>query len=201
MIKFTERLDKAIRISAWAHERAHEHRKGGDIPYIIHPYGVMIIASEVTDDENTLIACLLHDVLEDVPKNIYDVELMKKDFGEKVTSIVLDVTKVENINDWYEVSKNYLNHLETKACSEAIIVSASDKIHNLASTLFDYNQVGDKVWDRFTTKNSSDQLWWYSSVLEVIKKRKAPIELIEKLSSEIESLVNITSKNFNIDIN
>lgn len=51
MINVTSRLDKAIRRAAWAHEQAGQHRKGTDVPYIVHPSGVMIIASNVTDDE------------------------------------------------------------------------------------------------------------------------------------------------------
>ena len=188
MINFTKRLDKAIRISAWCHEQAHGHRKGGDIPYIIHPYGVMLIASNVTDNEDTLIACLLHDVLEDVPRSIYDENKMRADFGDNVTKIVMDVTKDSTLNNWYGTSKAYLHHLEFEACDEAIVVSASDKIHNLESTLFDYEDIGDKLWDRFTTKNLSDQIWWYESVYGVLIKRLCSDVLTNKLDHLINSL-------------
>ena len=188
MINFTKRLDKAIRISAWCHEQAHGHRKGGDIPYIIHPYGVMLIASNVTDNEDTLIACLLHDVLEDVPNSIYDENKMRADFGDNVTKIVMDVTKDSTLNNWYGTSKAYLHHLEFEACDEAIVVSASDKIHNLESTLFDYEDIGDKLWDRFTTKNLSDQIWWYESVYGVLIKRLCSDVLTNKLDHLINSL-------------
>ena len=62
MINYTERLDKALRKAAWSHEQQGQHRKGSDIPYIIHPVGAMMIASNATDDEDILIACLMHDV-------------------------------------------------------------------------------------------------------------------------------------------
>jgi len=188
LINFTKRLDKAIRISAWCHEQAHEHRKGGDIPYIIHPYGVMLIASNVTEDEDTLIACLLHDVLEDVSKSIYDEDKMRVDFGDRATNIVKDVTKDSALKDWYGVSSAYLHHLEFEASDEAIIVSASDKIHNLESTLFDYEDIGDKLWERFTTKNLSDQIWWYESVYKVVSKRRAPKYLLDELARNIKDL-------------
>jgi len=188
LINFTKRLDKAIRISAWCHEQAHGHRKGGDIPYIIHPYGVMLIASNVTNNEDTLIACLLHDVLEDVPKSIYDENKMRADFGDNVTKIVMDVTKDSTLNNWYGTSKAYLHHLEFEACDEAIVVSASDKIHNLESTLYDYEDIGDKLWDRFTTKNLPDQIWWYESVYGVLIKRLCSDELTNKLDHLINSL-------------
>ena len=64
MINYTERLDKALKVSAWAHEQQKQHRKGTDIPYIIHPVGAMIEASNATEDEDTLISCLLHDILD-----------------------------------------------------------------------------------------------------------------------------------------
>lgn len=194
MITLTERLDKALRTSSWAHEQAGEHRKGGDIPYIIHPFGVMIIASEVTDNEDTLIACLLHDILEDVPSHIYDEHKMITDFGENVTSIVKDVSKDMDINDWREASESYLKNLETKASDEAIIVSASDKIHNVLSTIIDYEKIGDDIWDIFTTKNVDDQLWWYDSILNVLKQRSAPTLLVEKLNTYITKLRKISNK-------
>ncbi len=188
MINYTERLDGALRKAAWAHEKAEQHRKGSDIPYIIHPVGVMIIASNVTDDEDILIACLMHDVLEDVDSSIYSETDMRKELGNRVVSIVLDVTKDSEEKDWHARSKAYLHHLEPEACNEAVIVSSSDKIHNLKSILTDHAIQGDDLWQRFTTKNSSDQLWWYESILSVIIKRKAPTSLIEGLAKEVETL-------------
>lgn len=68
--------------------------------------------------------------------------------------------------------------LEHKASDEAVIVSASDKIHNLLSILTDHTTHGDDLWwENFTTKSSADQLWWYESILEVITKRGVPAEL------------------------
>ncbi len=188
MINYTERFDKALRKAAWAHEQQKQHRKGSDIPYIIHPVGVMMIASNVTDDEDILIACLMHDVLEDVDSTIYDEAMMREDFGVRVVTIVKDVTKDDDKKVWRERSKAYLHHLEYKACEQAVIVSASDKIHNLLSVLVDHSTYGDDIWARFTTKSSADQLWWYESILRVIKKRQAPLILIEDLTAKVESL-------------
>ncbi len=188
MINFTPKLDSAIRISAWAHEQEGQHRKGGDIPYIIHPFGTMLIASNVTDDEDILIACLLHDVLEDVDDSIYDEQNITKDFGPLVVAIIKDVTKDKTIKDWHKQSESYLHHLEFEASIEAVIVSASDKTHNLMSTVEDHKIHGDNLWDRFSTKNGADQLWWYESVYKVVVKRKIAPSLEQQLSSLIEQL-------------
>jgi len=188
MINYTDRLDSALRKAAWAHEKQDHHRKGSDVPYIIHPFGVMVIASNVTEDEDILIACLMHDVLEDVDVSIYDENTMREDFGNRVVAIVKDVTKDENEKDWHDRSKAYLNHLEHKASDEAVIVSASDKIHNLLSILTDHATHGDDLWGRFTTKSSADQLWWYESILEVITKRGVPAELRDQLEGHVNTL-------------
>ncbi|MEO8863220.1 MAG: HD domain-containing protein [Candidatus Saccharimonadales bacterium] len=194
MINYTQRLDSAVRKAAWAHEQAKQHRKGSDVPYIIHPVGTMIIASGATDDEDTLIACLMHDVLEDVSANIYSESDMKQQFGENVVKIVKDVTKNDGIADWHDRSRAYLNHIEHEACDEAVIVSASDKIHNLLSVIADYEVSGDKLWDIFATKSSADQLWWYESILAVITARNVPTILSSRLAEQIETLKSMIKK-------
>ena len=188
MIKYTKRLDDAIRKAAWAHEQAGQHRKGGDLPYIIHPIGVMMIASNVTENENVLIACLMHDILEDVSSSIYDEKDMREDFGDNVVAIVKDVTKDDSIDDWHERSRAYLEHLQNLASDEVVIVSTSDKIHNLLSILTDHETHGDDLWNRFTTKSAQDQLWYYKSILDVVKKRSVVKELSNQLAEQIETL-------------
>jgi (p)ppGpp synthase/HD superfamily hydrolase len=171
MINWTQRLDKAVRVAARAHERQGQHRKGTDIPYIVHPFGVMVIAANVTDDEDVLVACLLHDILEDVSPEIYSEQNMRQEFGERVLAMVKDVSKDEAIADWHERCAAYLENLENRASEQSLIVSAADKIHNLRSMIIDYREVGDMLWQRFSTGSSKDQLWWYESVLKVIEKR------------------------------
>lgn len=194
MIEFTERLDKALRMAARAHEKQGQYRKGSDIPYIIHPVGVMLIANQATDDEDTLIACLLHDVLEDVDPEIYGEGDIKSDFGQHVVDIIKDVTNSPDIMDWHENRKAYLHHLEHEACEEAVIVSASDKTHNLTATITDYRDVGDDIWQRFTTKNYDDQVWWYESVLAVVSKRKPGSLFNDELAARIAELKQLRAE-------
>jgi len=194
MINYTNRLDSAIRRAAWAHEQQHQHRRDTDIPYIIHPFGVMIVASGFTGNENTLIACLMHDILEDIDDGIYNESDMRLEFGDKVVSIVKDVTKDKNLKNWHDQSRAYLSHLDLEACDEAIIVSASDKMHNLLSTLVDYEICGDDLWSRFTTKSATDQLWWYESILGVVSRRNNIIALNEKFANQVSELKKIVKK-------
>lgn len=186
MINLTPRLDKAIRLAARAHEKQEQHRFGGDIPYIIHPFGVMLIASNVTDDEDILVACLMHDILEDVQPKIYSELKMRDDFGDKVVETVKLISHNPKIKEWKDKCNAYLYVLEKKATPEALIVSASDKIHNLQSTITDYRDVGDKLWQRFSTGSKADQLWWYKANYEVYVRRGVPKILLEQMSKLLD---------------
>lgn len=183
------RLDLAIRTAAWAHRQ--QIRKSTELPYIVHPFAVMQIASKVTDDEDILIACLFHDILEDVPEH-YSRETMQQEFGKRVVQIVEDVTKNSSLKDWHERSRAYLAHLEA-AEDASIIVSAADKIHNLQSTLFDYSLYGEELWERFNT-GKENQLWWYRSVAEVVRKRLSNSPLFAELDYLVEQFATVVAE-------
>jgi (p)ppGpp synthase/HD superfamily hydrolase len=179
-MKFTQRLELAIRKATVAH--AEQKRKGGDWPYIIHPFSVMCIASEVTDDEDILIACLLHDVIEDVPERYSEADMLQ-DFGERVMDIVKGVTKDSSLPAWQDRADAYLAHMRI-ASIESVTVSAADKIHNLMSVLQDYEELGDKLWARFNAGKERQQ-WWYREVLKVLKSRIPDSPLTAQLEEEV----------------
>lgn len=184
----TDRLLKAINTAAYAHDG--HRRKGGEIPYISHPYSVMLFASQVTDDEDVLIAALFHDILEDVPDR-YNAERMKQEFGSKVLALVHDVSEKSNpeADTWQTRKDAYIAHLE-EAPREAVIISLADKTHNISMTLEDYAQEGDSVWQRFHAPKEK-QLWFYQSVAEVISRRLPDESLTEHYQALVEKLRHI----------
>ena len=68
-------------------------RKSGE-PYIIHPIAVSFILANFGMDTETIIAGLMHDVVEDTP---YTREQLVEDFGEEIALLVDGVTKLGNI--------------------------------------------------------------------------------------------------------
>jgi uridine kinase len=79
-MKLTFKIQKALNLSAQKH--CHQIRKSSRLPFVTHPVSVMIILSEYTEDENILVASLLHDTLEDVKdyhyenlKNLFDLKI------------------------------------------------------------------------------------------------------------------------------
>lgn len=184
MIIFTPRLNSAINTAATAHAKINQTRKGSGVPYIVHPFGVMLIASQVTDDEDVLIACLFHDILEDVEivdSGVYNQNRMRQEFGTKVTDIVFDVSNSPKITNWREQQLAYNKYIKNKASNEAVIVCIADKIHNLGSMVQDYKTVGDDLAKIFRTSTLEDQLFKYQDHIDVLEYRKAPRLLLEQL--------------------
>ena len=165
---YTSYIQKAINKAADLHRG--QIRKGDGLPYIVHPFSVALILSNYTDDEDIIIAGLLHDVLEDVEN--YNFEDLKKEFGEKIATIVREVSEErEDLGkeNWQERKQQYLQNLEN-ASFEAMMVCCADKIHNLISLIEAYNKQGKKVFENFNAPIEK-KIEFYGKVLEVLKGR------------------------------
>jgi len=84
-------IKRAYDIACKAHE--NQFRKSGE-PYIIHPLNVAIILADLEMDKETIIAGILHDVIEDT---VLTMEELTKEFGEDVALLVDGVTKMEKL--------------------------------------------------------------------------------------------------------
>ncbi|MBE6331521.1 MAG: bifunctional (p)ppGpp synthetase/guanosine-3',5'-bis(diphosphate) 3'-pyrophosphohydrolase [Bacteroidales bacterium] len=122
------RIKAAYEMAEKAH--ASQVRKSG-IPYITHPISVARIALvELGLGTNSIIAALLHDVVEDTD---YTIEDIRAAFGEDVAFLVGVLTKNDNGN--YKVSKqidNFKQMLDSIQYDiRALLIKLSDRMHNL----------------------------------------------------------------------
>lgn len=122
------RIHAAYQLAREAH--AEQRRKSGE-PYILHPIAVAnIAAQELHLGANPVIACFLHDVVEDTPYTIDDI---RERFGDDVAFLVQVVTKKPTQN--YELSKqldNYRQLLDSMQYDiRAILVKLADRLHNM----------------------------------------------------------------------
>ncbi|MDR3297789.1 MAG: RelA/SpoT family protein [Candidatus Nomurabacteria bacterium] len=130
----TERIRAAVRFATRAHEG--QLRKTGE-PYIVHPLATQKILEEWNMDEDTQIAGLLHDVVEDTG---YTLEEIEGEFGKDVAFLVNGVTKLgkarQNMRDLGEylpaTSDNLLKLLiATGQDIRVLIIKLADRLHNL----------------------------------------------------------------------
>ncbi|RSZ66081.1 bifunctional (p)ppGpp synthetase/guanosine-3',5'-bis(diphosphate) 3'-pyrophosphohydrolase [Corynebacterium hylobatis] len=178
----SHRLMHAMNTAAVNH--CDQVRKGSGIPYIAHLYAVMHLVSQVTDDEDILIAALFHDTLEDVPEN-YPEARMRAEFGDRVTDIVLGLTKDDSLPDWQARADAYLEQLARRAPDESVLIACADKLHNLLSILDDHAILGEDLWARFNSGKQQQQ-WWYAQVNRVVEERLPGLALNRELARHVE---------------
>ena len=128
------RIKKAVEMATLAHEG--QLRKTGE-PYIIHPLATQKILEEWNMDEDTQIAGLLHDTVEDTDLTLEEIE---QEFGKDVAFLVNGVTKLgrarENMRDLGEylpeTKDNLLKLLiATGQDIRVLIIKLADRLHNL----------------------------------------------------------------------
>ncbi|MDE6317592.1 MAG: HD domain-containing protein [Muribaculaceae bacterium] len=122
------RIHNAFELAREAH--APQKRKTGE-PYIFHPIAVAnIAAEELMLGANPVIACFLHDVVEDTPYTIDDI---RNRFGDDVAFLVRVVTKKPTKD--YEMSKQLDNYRQLLNSMQydirAILVKLADRLHNM----------------------------------------------------------------------
>lgn len=182
---FTKKIMKAIEISALIHKG--QYRKGNGVPYVTHPFAVFLIGSKYAEDEDTLVAFLIHDGPEDTQLTFEEIEM---EFGKDVSEIVRGVTKDKKDTKlpWKEKEARYLENLRN-ARIESCIVCASDKIHNMMSTINEYE--GEGFWKRFTCTREQ-KVAYYEDVLIVLKERITGgiIDEYEDTLSRMKKIVN-----------
>lgn len=86
-------VQQAIEYGTEAHKG--QYRKSGE-EYIIHPLVVASIVANLGGDEEMIVAAILHDVVEDTPRTIENIE---EKFGEKVKDLVDGLTKIVQIRE------------------------------------------------------------------------------------------------------
>lgn len=129
-----EQIDKAFKIADRAHEG--QLRCSGQ-PYVIHPILVAKIVAELGMDKESVIAALLHDVVEDTDLTLEDVT---EKFGKSVASLVDGVTKLGKVplSTREEVQAENVRKM-LLAMSEdirVIIIKLADRLHNMRTLEF-----------------------------------------------------------------
>jgi guanosine-3',5'-bis(diphosphate) 3'-pyrophosphohydrolase len=128
--KLLSLLFRALAFSAEKHTK--QRRKDIDkTPYINHPISLAnILAQRWVIDENVLCAAILHDTIEDTETTVSELQ---EHFGEKITSIVLEVTDDKSLEK--SVRKQKQVEHAASISHEAKLVKLADKISNITDII------------------------------------------------------------------
>lgn len=122
-------IKKAFNTSMEAHKDMR--RKSGE-PYILHPLAVAQIAvEEIGLGTTSIVAALLHDVVEDTALEIEDIE---RDFGPRVAKIIEGLTKISGVFEYgtSQQAENFRKMLLTLSDDvRVIIIKIADRLHNM----------------------------------------------------------------------
>jgi (p)ppGpp synthase/HD superfamily hydrolase len=195
---YSDVINHALAFAAKHHDR--QVRKGTRLPYLTHPANVAIILTRYGRDDETVVAGILHDVIQDCVQDGYSRSMLEQrigdKFGGKVLDTVLAVTYRKLDDDGVELSleerrEDYLERL-AGANTEARWVCAADKIHGAASLIADLRRTVDpeSVWNRFGG-GKTPTVQWYRQVYERLRTVgfDAPImSELDALSAELLKL-------------
>ncbi len=124
-----ERLNMAYCFAIKAH--LHQKRHSGE-PYLLHVISVAKILAGLRMDENTIIAGLLHDVVEDTDFQLEDI---KDEFGSEVSLLVDGVTKISGLkyqSKEEQQAETFRKMLLSMASDvRVIIIKFADRLHNM----------------------------------------------------------------------
>ena len=192
---YSDRINHALAFAAKHHDR--EVRKGTRLPYATRAANVAIILTRYGRDNETIVAGILSDVVEDCVRDRYSREMLEQRIGDKfslgVLDAVLSVTERLVDDDGIELSNDerrddYVVRL-SQASDEARWVCAADALHNTCTLLADLNRTidPDTVWSRFHAGREGT-VRWYRRVQERLVEIGFSGEIMAELTRAVSEL-------------
>ena len=160
---YSPRVELAVVTMLEAH--GLHRRKAGRGFEASHVTSVAMIASDFGFDEDTIVAALLHDTLEDTD---LDPDVIRAQFGALVLAIVQDVSEPPEHRGWRARKTAYIEQLRTTPRAGSRAVASADKIHNLSNMTQGLRNQGPTFVRPFTA-SLEDMLWYHTTVLDTLR--------------------------------
>ena len=195
MSGYSDRINHALAFAAKHHDV--QVRKGTRLPYFTQPANVAVILTRYDQDEATVVAGILHEVVEDCVRQHYTREMLEdriaQKFGPEVLDTVLAVTKRRTDDDGVEMSKeeqneDYLARLAT-ADDRARWGLAADQVHNACTTVADLRRTEypESVWARSASGREAT-IRWFRQVHDRLRAVGFNAPIMDELRAGVETL-------------
>ncbi|MBN2444303.1 MAG: HD domain-containing protein [Spirochaetales bacterium] len=178
----------AIEFAAKAHNG--QFRKGTHIPYIFHPMEVAKILIEYNYPQDVVIAGLLHDTIEDTSVT---VETIQKTFNKNIAQLVVGASEKNKQDTWDNRKKETLSTLKT-APHDLLALACADKLNNIIAIKRDYEEFGDKLWERFNQPGEKQQ-WYYTSLSDLFRERMKEFDTFPMAHEFIKTVKEVFNHN------
>ncbi len=151
---------------------------GAGMDYLAHPANVAVILARYGCEQVTLVAGILHHVLEEAPPD--RVALLEEKIGEKFGPVALAIARdaLEPKYDrrgaerpWHSRKAEYLSQLAT-AEPRALDICVADELHACGSIITALRRLGVEYLLTVSRAGSEQTIWWYRSMLEVLESRR-----------------------------
>ena len=192
---YSDRINHAFAFAAKHHDR--EVRKGTRLPYLTHPANVAIILTRYEQDEETVLAGILHNVIDDCVRAGWASDELDDRIGEKfgaemlATALAVVPRKLDddgNELDKDEQRADQLARLAT-APERSRWLLAADLVHNGSSILTDLRRTVDAetTWSRLANGRDGT-MRWYRAVHDRLVDVGFTGAILAELRSVVESL-------------
>ncbi|MCT4543744.1 MAG: bifunctional (p)ppGpp synthetase/guanosine-3',5'-bis(diphosphate) 3'-pyrophosphohydrolase [Vallitalea sp.] len=194
-------ISKAYKLAKMAHE--NQVRKSGE-PYIVHPLAVAHLLAELELDKESIMAGILHDVVEDTE---YTIEYITKEFSKEVALLVDGVTKLEKIpysTDKEEIqAENYRKmFLAMSKDIRVILIKLADRLHNMRTlkykSEFKQKKIAKETLDIYAPLAHRLGISKFKIELEDLSFRylqpDAYYDLVEKIARKKDDRINFVEK-------
>jgi (p)ppGpp synthase/HD superfamily hydrolase len=195
---YSDRINHALAFAAKHHDQ--QVRRGTRAPYSTQPANLAVILTRYGCDEDTVIAGILLDVVEDYAREAFPLEVLQQRIGEKFGARVLEIaliaTERRRDDDGLELSaderrEDLLARLGD-ASPEGRLLGAADALHGAGTLLADLRRTVDaqSVWAR-TPGGKGRTLDWYRRLHARLAESGQHPPILDELRETVNSLAGI----------
>jgi (p)ppGpp synthase/HD superfamily hydrolase len=189
---YSPRIDLALTTMLESHG-LHQRKIGRDFE-ATHVTSVAMIVADYGFDEDTVIAALLHDALEDTD---LDPKVIRLRFGDLVLATVQDVSEPKKPRSWRDRKEAYLKQLQSTPRESALAVASADKIHNLSNMTQGLVKQGRAFVKPFTA-SLEEMVWYQETVLATLRETWSHVILKEhgqRNAAFLDAVAKLTDEN------